>query len=124
MDPEETRMSAAAHHMVRNMTAGLSLITCREPLTISIQTNLKNAFMNTLRVCIEFLTKLQFPKMLYMIHIHNILKCKLYEASCHKYYMFVNLKKKREREKEKSCAIVAMQKYVSSYSKKNIPIQY
>lgn len=49
LDPEETRMSAAAHHMVRNMTAGLSLITCREPLTISIQTNLKNAFMNTLR---------------------------------------------------------------------------
>ncbi|KAJ8302562.1 hypothetical protein KUTeg_018958 [Tegillarca granosa] len=49
LDPEETRMSAAAHHMIRNMTAGLSLITCREPLTISIQTNLKNAFMNSLR---------------------------------------------------------------------------
>ncbi|KAL5022887.1 hypothetical protein ScPMuIL_002042 [Solemya velum] len=49
LDPEETRMRAAAHHMVRHMTAGMALITCREPLYITITNNLKNAFMATLR---------------------------------------------------------------------------
>lgn len=50
LDPEEMRMRSAAHYMVRNITAGLALITCREPLFISINNNLKNAFMATLRV--------------------------------------------------------------------------
>ncbi|XP_046333509.2 CCR4-NOT transcription complex subunit 1-like isoform X5 [Haliotis rufescens] len=49
LDPEEMRMRSAAHYMVRNITAGLALITCREPLFISINNNLKNAFMATLR---------------------------------------------------------------------------
>jgi len=49
LDPDENRMRAAAHHMVRSMTAGLALYTCREPLFMSISTNLKNAFMATLR---------------------------------------------------------------------------
>ena len=43
-------MRAAAHHMVRNMTAGMALITCREPLLISINSNLKTAFLSALRV--------------------------------------------------------------------------
>ena len=43
-------MRAAAHHMVRSMTAGLALYTCREPLYLTITTNLKNAFMGTVRV--------------------------------------------------------------------------
>ena len=42
-------MRAAAHHMVRNLTAGLALITTREPLLISLSNNLKNTFMSTLR---------------------------------------------------------------------------
>ena len=50
MDPEETRMRAAAVHMVRNMTAGMALITCREPLVISINNNIKTAFLTALRV--------------------------------------------------------------------------
>ncbi|XP_064641680.1 CCR4-NOT transcription complex subunit 1-like isoform X3 [Lineus longissimus] len=50
LDPEEGRMRMAAHHMVRNMTAGMALITCREPLLISITTNLKTAFLQTFRV--------------------------------------------------------------------------
>ena len=50
LDPEESRMRAAAHHMVRFMTAGMALITCREPLLISINTNLKTAFLSALRV--------------------------------------------------------------------------
>jgi CCR4-NOT transcription complex subunit 1 len=49
LDPEEARMRAAAHHMVRNMAAGMALITCREPLLISINSNLQKAFSNALR---------------------------------------------------------------------------
>ena len=43
-------MRAASHHMVRHMISGLALITCREPVLISINNNLKNAFMAALRV--------------------------------------------------------------------------
>ena len=43
-------MRAAAHHMVRNMTAGMALITCREPLLVSINNNIKTAFLTALRV--------------------------------------------------------------------------
>ncbi|XP_060561916.1 CCR4-NOT transcription complex subunit 1-like [Ruditapes philippinarum] len=49
LDPDENRMRAAAHRMVRSMTSGLALYTCREPLYIAISTNLKNAFMTTIR---------------------------------------------------------------------------
>ncbi|XP_048577201.1 CCR4-NOT transcription complex subunit 1 isoform X2 [Nematostella vectensis] len=49
LDPEESRMRAAAHHMVRFMTAGMALITCREPLLISINNNLRNSFLAALR---------------------------------------------------------------------------
>ncbi|XP_064610278.1 CCR4-NOT transcription complex subunit 1-like isoform X2 [Liolophura sinensis] len=49
LDPEENRMRAAAHHMVRNMTAGLALITCREPLCTCINNNLKTTFTSILR---------------------------------------------------------------------------
>jgi len=50
LDPDENRMRIAAHHMVRSMTSGLALYTCREPLFVTISSNLKNAFMTTLRV--------------------------------------------------------------------------
>ncbi|XP_056008647.1 CCR4-NOT transcription complex subunit 1-like isoform X3 [Ostrea edulis] len=53
LDPEETRMRAAAHHMIRNMTSALALITSREPLYHSISTNLKTAFMSALRLTAE-----------------------------------------------------------------------
>lgn len=43
-------MRAAAHHMVRFMTAGMALITCREPLLISINNNLRSNFLAALRV--------------------------------------------------------------------------
>lgn len=49
LDPEESRMRAAAHHMVRFMTAGMALITCREPLLISINSNLRSNFLAALR---------------------------------------------------------------------------
>lgn len=41
LDSEESRMRIAAHHMMRNLTAGMAMITCREPLLMSISTNLK-----------------------------------------------------------------------------------
>jgi len=47
MDHDEIRMRAATHAMVRNLTAGMAMITCRDHLHMSIKTNLKN-FMVTL----------------------------------------------------------------------------
>ncbi|CAL8357419.1 unnamed protein product [Lota lota] len=49
LDSEESRMRIAAHHMMRNLTAGMAMITCREPLLMSIATNLKNSFAAALR---------------------------------------------------------------------------
>ncbi|XP_062856837.1 CCR4-NOT transcription complex subunit 1 isoform X1 [Trichomycterus rosablanca] len=49
LDSEESHMRVAAHHMMRNLTAGMAMITCREPLVMSIATNLKNAFAAALR---------------------------------------------------------------------------
>ncbi|XP_049786692.1 CCR4-NOT transcription complex subunit 1 isoform X4 [Schistocerca cancellata] len=48
LDPDESRMRAAAHHMVRNLTAGMAMITCRDQLLVSISTNLKTAFVSVL----------------------------------------------------------------------------
>lgn len=49
LDPEESRMRAAAHYMVRNLTAGMAMITCRDHLLMSINNNLKAAFASALR---------------------------------------------------------------------------
>ncbi|KAK7790471.1 hypothetical protein R5R35_006209 [Gryllus longicercus] len=48
LDPEECRMRAGAHHMVRNLTAGMAMITCRDQLLVSINNNLKTAFLSAL----------------------------------------------------------------------------
>lgn len=39
-------MRTAARHMVRNLTAGMAMITCRDQILSSISTNLKNAIMS------------------------------------------------------------------------------
>ncbi|GIX80669.1 CCR4-NOT transcription complex subunit 1, partial [Caerostris extrusa] len=49
LDPEESRMRISAHHMIRSLTAGMVMITCRDPLFLSILTNLRTAFMGALR---------------------------------------------------------------------------
>ncbi|XP_035217967.1 CCR4-NOT transcription complex subunit 1-like [Stegodyphus dumicola] len=49
LDPEESRMRISAHHMIRSLTAGMVMITCRDPLFMSIHTNLRNNFLSTLR---------------------------------------------------------------------------
>ena len=43
-------MHLAAHHMVRHLTAGMAMITCREALLVSIANNLKAAFVAAIRV--------------------------------------------------------------------------
>ena len=45
LDFDETRMHVAAHHIVRNLTAGMAMITCRDHLLLSIKNNLKNIMM-------------------------------------------------------------------------------
>lgn len=50
LDPDESRMRISAHHMIRSLTAGMVMITCRDPLFLSILTNLRTAFVGALRV--------------------------------------------------------------------------
>ncbi|XP_045510260.1 CCR4-NOT transcription complex subunit 1 isoform X1 [Colias croceus] len=47
-DPDEVRMRTCAHHMMRNLTAGMAMITCREQIINTITTNLKAAFITAL----------------------------------------------------------------------------
>ncbi|XP_068117639.1 CCR4-NOT transcription complex subunit 1-like isoform X2 [Hyperolius riggenbachi] len=49
LDSEESRMQEAAHAMVRNLTAAMARITCREPLLKSIMANIKTSFATFLR---------------------------------------------------------------------------
>lgn len=48
LDPDDVRMRTSAHHMMRNLTAGMAMITCREQLITTISTNLKTAFLTAL----------------------------------------------------------------------------
>lgn len=48
LDPDENRMRTAAYYMVRNLTAGMALITCRDQLITSISGNIKTAFTTSL----------------------------------------------------------------------------
>ena len=50
LDHDETRMREAAHHMVRNLTAGMAMITCRDHLHLSIKNNLTHFMMTIGRV--------------------------------------------------------------------------
>lgn len=53
MDPDDTHLRKAAHCMVRNLTSGLAMITCREQVIQTLTTNLKQHFMSVLIVCIN-----------------------------------------------------------------------
>lgn len=44
LDFEEGRMRAAAHHMMRYLTAGMAMITSRDHIFVAITNNLKSAF--------------------------------------------------------------------------------
>ncbi|XP_072946619.1 CCR4-NOT transcription complex subunit 1-like [Epargyreus clarus] len=47
-EPNEVRMRIAAHHMMRNLTAAMAMITCRGQIVSTISTNLKAAFVTAL----------------------------------------------------------------------------
>lgn len=52
MDPDIQRMQVAGHNMIRHLTAGMAMITCREPLLLHISNNLKSAFTMAIRVIV------------------------------------------------------------------------
>ena len=47
-------MRIAAHHIVRNLTAGMAMITSREPLLLAINSNLKSSMSGFIRVSVVF----------------------------------------------------------------------
>uniref|UniRef100_A0A0K8TC24 CCR4-NOT transcription complex subunit 1 n=1 Tax=Lygus hesperus TaxID=30085 RepID=A0A0K8TC24_LYGHE len=53
LEPEENRMRVAAHQMVRNLTAGMAMITCRDQLLMSINSKLKTNFVTALHNATE-----------------------------------------------------------------------
>ena len=44
MEPDEQKLRSAAHHMVQNMAGSLALVTCKEPLRLSILTHARTLF--------------------------------------------------------------------------------
>lgn len=67
LDPDEVRMRTCAHHMMRNLTAGMAMITCREQIITTISTNLKAAFAAAL------LPATTAPVILFLYNVPNIL---------------------------------------------------
>lgn len=57
MDPDDVHLRKAAHMMVRNLTSGLAMITCREQVIQTLTTNLKQHFMSVIIVCINRVVK-------------------------------------------------------------------
>jgi len=49
LDPEESRMRIAAHHMMRYLTAGMAMITSRDHIFHAINNNLKTTFTTAVR---------------------------------------------------------------------------
>ncbi|XP_018332618.1 CCR4-NOT transcription complex subunit 1 [Agrilus planipennis] len=48
LDSDENRMRTAAHCMVRNLTAGMVMITCRDQLLAAINTHMKTTLQNAM----------------------------------------------------------------------------
>lgn len=48
LDSDDGRMRTCAHYMMRNLTAGTAMITCRDQISTTIATNLKTSFLNAL----------------------------------------------------------------------------
>lgn len=48
LDSDENRMRLAAHYMVRNLTAGMAMITCRDQLLTAINSNMKQQLQGAL----------------------------------------------------------------------------
>ncbi|CAJ0847288.1 16872_t:CDS:10 [Entrophospora sp. SA101] len=48
MEPNEEKVRNAAHLMVQNLAGSLALVTCKEPLKISMATHLRNLFLENI----------------------------------------------------------------------------
>jgi len=66
MDPDESHLRKAAHCMVRNLTSGLAMITCREQVVQLLTSNLKQHFLSVLMVYI-IITKTIFGNLLIIV---------------------------------------------------------
>lgn len=60
MDPDESHLRKAAHCMVRNLTSGLAMITCREQVVQLLTSNLKQHFLSVLMVYLIIISKAIF----------------------------------------------------------------
>lgn len=58
MDPDESHLRKAAHCMVRNLTSGLAMITCREQVVQLLTSNLKQHFLSVLMVFLTIIIKI------------------------------------------------------------------
>ncbi|VDL74325.1 unnamed protein product [Nippostrongylus brasiliensis] len=58
LDPDDSNMKKAAFHMMRAMTAGMAMITCRDPLGIAMVQLLQQSFNNALRTSNSELSKM------------------------------------------------------------------
>ncbi|KJH45201.1 CCR4-Not complex component, Not1 [Dictyocaulus viviparus] len=58
LDPDENNMKKSAFHMMRAMTAGMAMITCRDPLAGLMVSLLQQSFTNSLRTSNTELTKM------------------------------------------------------------------
>jgi CCR4-NOT transcription complex subunit 1 len=45
MESDENKMRKAAHLMVQNLASNLAMVTCKEPLRISMTSNLRSIFV-------------------------------------------------------------------------------
>lgn len=45
MEADENKMRKAAHLMVQNLASNLAMVTCKEPLRISMTSNLRTIFV-------------------------------------------------------------------------------
>ncbi|ORZ05070.1 CCR4-Not complex component, Not1-domain-containing protein [Absidia repens] len=46
MESDENKMRKAAHLMVQNLAGSLAMVTCKEPLRLTLVTNLRNTFLS------------------------------------------------------------------------------
>ncbi|KAK6029734.1 CCR4-Not complex component, Not1, partial [Ostertagia ostertagi] len=58
LDPDENNLKKAAFHMMRAMTAGMAMITCRDPLAGTMASLLQQSFTNSLRTSNSELSKM------------------------------------------------------------------
>lgn len=45
MESDENKMRTAAHLMAQNLAGSLAMVTCKEPLRLTMVTNLRNIFV-------------------------------------------------------------------------------